>query len=142
MRARSRPVLTTVVVILFGCGGHETATTSTEVPCDQVKWGFQTNNLDGSAFSGVTLRPGQSIRTTLESLWIPPQGRIVTGACDDKLSDLRWESSDSSVASVNSASNRSAVVAADSAGTVDITCRFLFDHVTQRSTYLRIIVSP
>ncbi len=141
MRTRARIILSAgVVVLLVACGGSKTPTTSSEVPCDQVRWGFLVTNVDGSTWEGVSLRPGQSIKETLSAHWMSPEGRMVAGVCDDRVSDLSWESSDSSVASVKAVSNRSAIVTAQAAGTADITCRFLLMRVTRTSTYIRITV--
>jgi len=143
IRTGSIYMLVAVVMMLVGCGGGETMTASTEIPCDQVVWGFRLNKTDGSPWiGGSTLQPGGSMQLTVSGLWRPPDGRAVSGVCGDKVGSLTWESSDPTVARVSPVSARSAVATADTAGTADITARFLLGGVTPTSTYLRITVTP
>jgi hypothetical protein len=129
------------IAALAACGGNPTAP-SEQVLCTEVDWTFRIDSPDGLRFPTTSLTPGKTIVLTLSSLYISTdrQSRI-TGACLDQVSSIIWESTAPEVADVRPVGGQRSEVTALSAGTADITARFVVAGVTPQSTWIRVTVT-
>ena len=139
VRVPSLCAWTLLAAVHLGCGRAEDVVA--EPPCDQVKWGFELNKTDGGDWiAGPTLKPGGELVLTVSGLWRPPTGQGVSGVCKSSVTNVTWESSDSAIVRIGSASALSAVIVGGQVGTADVTAEFLVKGRPQ-TTYLRLTVA-
>src|SRR5471030_3060626 len=120
----------------MACGGAPPATPTPAPNCSEFVWAFETKGSDSLRL------PIASKTLSVASLRIPP-GQMPTdqGACDDHATNVRWESSDPTVALVSPTPPRSATVFALHPGISTITARFQVDGVPT-SASIQITVLP